>query len=122
MADNTVIIRGSWGDLTVHKATGYIVDYDPCSTANPADPMAGYFHIVMVDPSTLIDDCVALHGECDILSVGYWDSQGRYEFPMRWEKRGFKWKPELPDSDESNWHGDWQQIEGLLPAPQPNHL
>jgi len=76
------IIRGSWGDITVDRATGVILALDDGGV--PADEV-GYRDILYFLPETLAagrDACLDKHGETDILFTGFVDNAGRVTLPM----------------------------------------
>jgi hypothetical protein len=106
----TITLRGSQGDLTVHRSTGHIIAYDEPSSIDDG----GYHDIAMIDPASLtgIDDDHT--GEADIVAAGYWTKSGTYEPAMRWQRRAFKWDKTKPDDDAANWYGDWFEIAGLI--------
>jgi hypothetical protein len=96
----TVILRGSYGDITVHRATGAILDY---GHHDPSEPE--YQDILFILPETLKpgrDSCLDEHGETDILNVGFVDDRGRVTDAMPWS------------AEEEGWF----EPAGLLPAPQ----
>jgi hypothetical protein len=79
----TAIIRGSWGDLIVDRATGVILEYR--DGVDMAADEVGYRDILFVLPETLAagrDDCLDRHGETDILYIGFVDDAGRVTMPM----------------------------------------
>jgi hypothetical protein len=69
-----VIIRGSWGDVTVERETGTIIRYDDHGKQGWDVDDKGYHDIARFDPATLapgLDTCLDQHGETDILCVGF---------------------------------------------------
>ncbi|HUD89959.1 hypothetical protein [Sphingobium sp.] len=88
MSSRTIIIRGSYGNLTVERATGNVVLYDParCSINGVIHVDDDYKDIVRFDPATLPDV-----SECDILGTGFWDDKGRYEPAMVWSAEAERW-------------------------------
>lgn len=76
-----MIIRGSYGTITIDRITGSIISYEPFDADD-----AQYSDIVRFDPATLPDV-----PECDILGVGFWDDKGGYEHPMEWSETEGIW-------------------------------
>lgn len=75
----TCIIRGSWGDLTIHTPTGHIISYDDNERKCWEPEERGYHDIAFFDPATLeASSSVKEYGEDDILDVGYWTKSGAY--------------------------------------------
>lgn len=91
---NTCEVYGSHGELTVHRATGYIIDRIPDSSEDP-----GYESIYFFDPATLVD------GPQDILATGYFDVYGH--------ARPHYWTAE----DDGCAGGYWGQELLLLEGP-----
>lgn len=97
-----VTIRGSWGHLTVDRATGVILAYDPGDTG---DDEIGYHDILFILPETLapgLDACLDKYGETDILSIGYVDADGIVTRPMRFDPDVEMWAEPialLPDAN-----------------------
>ncbi len=88
MSSRTIIIRGSYGNLTVERATGNVVLYDParCSINGVIHVDDDYKDIVRFDPKTL-----PAVSECDILGTGFWDNKGNYEPAMVWSAKAERW-------------------------------
>lgn len=79
-----VIIRGSWGDVTVERETGTIVSYDDHGKAGWQGEDLGYHDIARFLPETMLpglDSCLDEHGETDILCVGYVTIDGTVAMP-----------------------------------------
>lgn len=79
------IIRGSWGDVTVDRATGHIIAYDDHDKRDWSADDKGYHDILFFLPETLApgrDECLDKHGETDILMVGFVDDRGIVTHPM----------------------------------------
>lgn len=91
----TVIIRGSWGDLHVDRATGVILRYDDGDTG-PDE--IGYHDILFVLPETLAtgrDACLDKYGETDILYIGFVCARGLVTMPMGLDPEGWAVECEL---------------------------
>ena len=75
-----VIIEGSHGHLRVHAATGFIIErVAECSDACECKGK-GYADIVLFDPVDIRRETTHWSARTlDIVHVGYWDDQGRYE-------------------------------------------
>lgn len=85
MTDTLAIIRGSWGDLTVFRDTGFIINYDDHGRQGWHVDDKGYSDILYFLPETLApgrDGCLDRHGETDILMVGFVDDRGIVTMPM----------------------------------------
>lgn len=79
-----VIIRGSWGDITVERETGAIHAYDDHGKQGWCTTDVGYHDIERFDPDTLtpgLDACLDKYGETDILNVGYFSNNGAITGP-----------------------------------------
>lgn len=80
------IIRGSWGDVTVDRATGFIIDYNDGGRHGWSPEDRGYSDILFFLPHTLApgrDACLDKHGETDILCVGFVCERGIVTEPMQ---------------------------------------
>lgn len=95
----TIILRGSWGELKVHRETGYIVEYDDYGKKCGKSDDEGYHDIALIDPRTLIDPSLDRFGEADILSAGFWTKDGAYVTPMTWVNDAWERDGEV--------EGDW---------------
>ena len=104
----TILITGSHGDLRVHKETGVILERTGCDCG---ECHSGYGDITIFNPSDIRreEHC----GTIDILWVGYWDTEGRYEpatvHRQQWTER---W----------GWDMDEPVALALLPSPDCNIL
>lgn len=101
---NTIIISGSHGELRVHRETGVVVErLKPCYCGECRD---GYGDIVLFNPVDIRREerCNVL----DILWVGYWDDEGRYEPALTHRTI---WR--------DGWNEDFDEAVpmALLPAP-----
>lgn len=84
---NIVLIRGSYGTLTVHRATGAVVGYDHEGNLEPdSGPKDGYRDIAFVHPGHLS------LGEADILDVGFWTVDGVYIERLAWDPEQELWE------------------------------
>jgi hypothetical protein len=104
-----VTLRGSWGDLRVHRETGFIVEYDDHGRRGWSPEDEGYHDIALIDPRTLIDPSLDTCGEADVLSAGGWTRDGTYFGSMTWIEDA------VVDPDGTVW-GDWLEVP-LLPPP-----
>lgn len=95
MTVDTIILRGSYGDLTVNRSTGSILGYDnPSRPAGDAADGGSYSDILYILPETLApgrDSCLDTHGETDILSVGFVCSRGLVTMPNAWDQDREMW-------------------------------
>lgn len=69
---NTFIVSGSYGDLTVDKTTGVVLDY------NPRSEEAFYANIEKFDIKEYIKYYGELHDNVDILDIQCWSNDGTY--------------------------------------------
>lgn len=84
---DTIRVVGSWGELIVHRQTGYIVRYDDHGRYMWDACDNGYHDILWVIPETLAPGrcaCLDEHGCVDILDIGFVDLAGRVTMPMLW--------------------------------------
>ena len=98
----TVILRGSWGELTVHRSTGHIVEYDDHGKSGWSSDDIGYHDIAFIDPASLTDSSIEEFGEADILSASFATKAGEWVDGMHWDK--------CVDDD----YGDWVEHPLLL--------
>lgn len=102
MTSETIILRGSYGDLHVDRQTGSVLSYEDHGQLEPGE--LGYSDILFILPETLKPGrcaCLDEHGETDILTAGFVDASGRMTNPLPWS-----------DEDEM-----WIEPVALLPAP-----
>jgi hypothetical protein len=78
---NIVHVRGSWGELTVHATTGIIIEakHDELTEDDLARGYRGYRDIAFFDPVPFAHEG---GDEFDILSAGYWHTDGTYVEPL----------------------------------------
>lgn len=77
----TFIVAGSAGRLKVNRETGRIVHYDEAGEHEAGE---GYDNIEKFDVASCTrPESIETFGEVDILSIGYWYSDGTYENAMR---------------------------------------
>ena len=89
----TVTIRGSYGNLIAHAATGLVIGGNSGEFHWDGEVSEEYADIVRFDPSCLLRE-TADHGETDILMVGYWTNEGVYIEPYTYScttNPGDKW-------------------------------
>ena len=96
----TILIRGSHGSLSVHAATGHIVDRDLGDD--------DYLSIAFFDPVSL----ASRDGHIDILAAGYWTLDGDCAEPLTMR---------LAESRSEMVFDDWVPMR-LLPAPGAGDL
>jgi hypothetical protein len=89
---NTILIRGSYGCLTVHRTSGVVLAY-----SHEGEPPA-YADILWFDPARLPDE-----DETDILNTAFADASGTYVRELVWHGG--------PGAD-----GRWED-QDRLPAP-----
>lgn len=79
---SNVTVHGSWGELTVHAATGVITDarHDEIVPADAAEGEVGYRAIARFDPVPFAR--WAEVSSFDILATGYWTHEGGYADPL----------------------------------------
>jgi len=69
---NTFIVSGSYGDLTVDKTTGVVLDYD----TRGEEPL--YANIEEFDVTEYIQHYGKLYDNVDIIHIQYWTKDGVY--------------------------------------------
>lgn len=100
----TILITGSHGELRVHRETGVILERTGCDCGECA---GGYGDIVIFNPTDIRREERA--SVLDILWVGYWDDEGRYE-PATVHRE--QW------TSRRGWDMDAAVPLALLPAPK----
>lgn len=106
---NIITLRGSWGDLRVHRETGFIVEYDAQEWRGWSPLEWGYHDIALIDPRTLIDPSLDTCGWADVLSAGGWTRDGTYFDSMTWIE-------DAAVDPDGTVCGGWLELP-LLPPP-----